>query len=466
MAQVRVLRAKRKKELFDEGSNISIDRCDLNTVQELKSVVTGLNDMLLAMEEHLKEKLDGEEEEEESQDNSASVVAVVKKKKKVATRKQKKKQADSSEDSLFPRTRKLRKVSTEKEESVEEEEEESETKGSEEEEGIALLKDDIDQDQPRETAVQLLGRMKDSVPVVQGLLKLSQRSVGVGKLVVPDPERAEPEYGEVLCKDLTRLSDVLTLTSKTHNVNLVEKLGKLYEWWRLCERAFDIAALLAFLRPKPSLSKKRKVRTLKQRYQDMVKKVASQGVKCCSYKHARKYDKLASFLRQYPCCMYQIELIAIRDWFYWLAEDRLQTVIVQEDDDAQGHTGFWKRIPQEEDDRNKRREDEGNNRREQDTNKRRRDEDVCLQCGTGDDTSELWFCEGCGLWFHDTCCGYQSGSLCKEVVLSNSETRLLDAYCAKCLSEKDLTHEDIVMDVKEHRAVSIYLNDKECPVCS
>jgi hypothetical protein len=112
-------------------------------------------------------------------------------------------------------------------------------------------KQEEEEEEEKETPVELLKRMKESVPVVEALIKsFSGKKVGVGMLVPPDPKAADPEQGEILLKDQNLLSRVLS--GIINEVAPVGKLGRVHEWWDLCRLSFFMAAILAALRQKSS----------------------------------------------------------------------------------------------------------------------------------------------------------------------------------------------------------------------
>lgn len=260
----------------------------------------------------------------------------------------------------------------------------------------------------------VLERMKLSVSVVCSLQQLSGTKVGVGQLVPPDPRCAEAARGEALVRDPRRLSVMLAAEP---SLPVSAKLGRLSTWWDVCKKAFDVAGVLAFLRS----SVEEKKGTLRERFV---------ALGCGGYEQATRYDKLAHTLLEFPLLVFQTELISVKGWMQWL----IKGVAIPD---------YWRQrnVPEKEEN----------------------DGDVCAVCGTGEHVAELWMCDGCNRWFHDTCCGYQHGTLVKEVELGPGNVQCATAYCDRCLQKKSMKHEQVTQAAHEMRAVGNFLCMPDCP---
>jgi hypothetical protein len=85
----------------------------------------------------------------------------------------------------------------------------------------------------------------------------------------------------------------------------------------------------------------------------------------------------------------------------------------------------------------------------------------------------LYSCRNCHEPFHDTCAGYEPDSL-GPVVHNIISTRTLNCpnackilkpvlYCGDCINADELDRDQILLSVRETRAVAEWLNDPECP---
>jgi hypothetical protein len=353
-SKVRGIRIARQKSLIQETRSVGIDCLDKSVAEELKTMMDEFTQKLGVVIGREEEEDDndngGEEDQEKEEEEKSEDDDVLNKKKKSKKRSGRKssgmKRGNRGEhDRTFvmreaqkPQKKVkvvLKKVVDEDEDdgrlqdmdiedsNVEEENQDVEKKkGKEEQSHDENLDEDEEEQQNEEEeeqqveASQILSKMTETVPVARELLKLSGGSVPVGKLVPPDPRDAQPEQGELLLKDQLRLISWLNDQLQIKDLVPTEKLARLLAWWRVCDRSFTIGALLDHLRQKHK-------RSFQKKYQELKVKLEKQGVWCCSYTMALKYEKLCKFLCEYPLFIYQLELVSISAWSHWLAKDRL-----------------------------------------------------------------------------------------------------------------------------------------------
>lgn len=326
-----------------------------------------------------------------------------------------------------PKSRKKAKASSEDDEVVMEPRKKS--KGEKEEVQEEAAKEEQEEDGEEDACVveeeptwdDVLERMKTSVAVVVSLQKLSGSVLPVGSLVAPDPQLAGVLSGKALTRDPKRLMGMMLAEP---SLPVSAKLGRLTSWWDVCRRCFSVAGVLAYLR-----TEKKSGTTLRQRYGALAGR---------TYEQATRYDKLARVLLEYPLLVYQIELISLKGWTRWLARSktlfipdmwREKTAPVLASSNVSNEC--WR--------------------------------EACVVCGTGEQVAELWHCDACGYWFHDTCSGYRHGSLVKEVEFGPGNWEEVAAYCERCLHKNNMCHMEVVKQAEEIRAVGNFLCMPDCP---
>lgn len=158
---------------------------------------------------------------------------------------------------------------------------------------------------------QHLLKMKESVITVREILpKLSSKYLSNEKIVPPNPEDAQEDRADALLQDMQRLGILLTEDVGQHECT-VEKVGKLYSWWRVCRRAFAYECLLTRF-------KRGYKKTKKERFMELRDRLVRKGISCCGYGNAMKYVRLSKFLRTFPLFIYQTEMTTSRDWAVFL----------------------------------------------------------------------------------------------------------------------------------------------------
>lgn len=265
-------------------------------------------------------------------------------------------------------------------------------------------------------------RMQQSVAVVAEILQ-QQQHVGItGPLVPPDPRQAEASRGEALILHSGAAAHHL-LDDSSLSLSVSEQVGRLVSWWQLCRRSFAVAGVLAYLRTTSGGGG-----TLRERFRAAVGPTIR-----LTYEQATRYDKLAKVLLEYPLLMYQLERVTLTAWTEQRSSDDIPD--------------YWRqqKVPLEE-------QGGGMTHR------------CCCKCGMSERVSQLWSCDACNHFFHDTCAGYEHQSLTSEPELGHfGNVQKISLYCDNCLSRKKLRHVDVALRVSEVRAVAAFLNKSDCP---
>jgi hypothetical protein len=302
----------------------------------------------------------------------------------------------------------------------------------------------------------LLANAKLDFNVVTNMLKERDQHSGglvlkVANIKLPDPNCASAKSGDVLLSDAEQLSQCLNDDGGVDKDCLVvEQWGTLLKWWRVVNRAFAVAGIFASLRAR----KKVNGETLRSRYIEAVKHL-EQREKVYSYSQAAIYDRLGQFLLAYPCFVYQLQLVMLKDWFQVVGEDDeklikcLENHLKAEEDDGV----FWKQPLLQIEEPQK----EGSAvaaAAAADPS-----HDMCVVCKTFRPGFEvLWQCSGCDVaFFHEMCVGYDDGTICADIVLPNGIELETLVYCKDCLIGRDLTVDDVAKAISEVKSIGEFL---------
>jgi hypothetical protein len=298
----------------------------------------------------------------------------------------------------------------------------------------------------------LLARAKVDDGVVTNMLKGETNTVAgccskwpASKL--PDLNCASAKCGDFLLSDTEKLSQCLK------DCLVVELWGTLLKWWRVVNRAFDVAGIFASLRAR----KKVNGETLRIRYIEAVKHLEQRG-KVYSFSQAAIYDRLGLFLLAYPRFVYELQWVMLKDWFQVVGEDDeklikcLENHLKAEEDDGV----FWKQPllqieePQKEGSAVAAAADASH--------------DLCIVCKTVRPGFEvLWQCSGCGVvFFHEMCVGYNDGTICADIILPNGIELETLVYCKDCLIGRDLTVDDVAKAIGEVKSIGEFLKAPGC----
>lgn len=345
----------------------------------------------------------------------------------------------------------------EEEEPIEKEQEKEQekpgTSDSSEQEEIEKQLEDEDEEEEVVTVEILLEQMRSDQDLVLNLLKLSGKKCSVKAFGIPNLAAISPKLGEELVADASKLASCLQHHDQLQVMDCaeqIEQLGRLLGWWRLVERCIHIMSILDCLREKQKTTvrngrgKRGQKVPLNDLFAQLVGEVESQGWKCMKLRQALCYDQLGKFLQQHPKFLFQLQVVTLQDWRFWLKKE---VGLVSKLDDA------WKDMPavvavDAED------EDDGV---------------VCVICQKRrkDGDRKLWSCDECESMFHEQCAQYTKKSLCESVLLpvmgGKEDEFPLKAYCPRCLDTLQHSQRDVEQAVVEAKTIRSFLKDAECP---
>lgn len=365
--------------------------------------------------------------------------------------------------------------------------EENEDEAEENEEQEIDDDDDLEMEEVEMDIDDLLEKAKLDFDVVTKMLSERDKQGGlvikVSNVKVPDPSFASAEAGALVLNDAQKLCHCLVEEVVEGDDWLaVECWGTLLKWWRLVNRAFSIAGIFA------SLKADGDGKTLKDKYNKLLPKQE----KAYSYSQACVYDRLGRFLITFPRFVFQLQFVTLKDWLQDVDsgdenEDvegeksgnkklikRLEEVL---DADDEGEGAFWKQlVPVDNIELASAVASAGagavasapdpvasvaaavaSNSAENN------DEGTCYVCKIVKAGSQIWQCSGCeDKYFHEACVGYSDGTICPDIAVPGGIELETLVYCKECLSEEELTVDDVAKGIAEVKAVGKFLNGAEC----
>jgi hypothetical protein len=272
----------------------------------------------------------------------------------------------------------------------------------------------------------------------------------------PDVLLASGESGKKILNDGKELIIWLEM-GDAHDLTALEHVGQLLRWWRTVTRSLILWGVLKELQARRDNTPKGKRKSIMAMYLAITAELGKRNL--CRFTQFRKYAKLGELVETFPALLHQTMFSGIKEW----TSDSMQLLDVLSKQLESDQSGFWQQPwAHEAEAMVEHRTNEEEARKtvaKAVKTKRLRKTFVCC-----DENSEerLWDCSLCKKAFHESCAGYDEGTIVDDFQVPKQLLHVR-RYCEACLEKFDLTHEQVVEGIAELRDIASFLNDPKCP---